>query len=291
MPEHTEFKSARRQAAQALLESMLTKAGFERDQFEALHRESEAERHARIAQSLAEADAQSAAMEGTVRRDVENWRYAVEHLKTLAPPAAPVQRILLETAADISATPGLTLDATQVAPLNNTANLFLFSENEARVEAVSFGFIWQNASDKYAVVNVDGYLVLNGNFQAIAYGGAHLPLDFRNSRVMVDASLNIQELWNQPPTSPVRQASQDWRVLSIEADASGWFDDTHIVTQSLYRGVVLQYTQLVLPPQGTARIEVSCVLTSISREGQGRFIFRDFGRQVLGYGVLIGVLP
>jgi len=289
MSEPTESKSARRHAAQALLEAMLTNAGIERDQFEALQ-ESEAERHARIAQCLAEADAQAAARQGTVRRDVENWRYTVERLNTLASPAAPVQLFLLETAADISATPGLTLDATQIAPLNNSANLFLFSENEGRAEAVSFGFLWQNASDRYAVVHVDGYLVLDGTFQAIAYGGLHLPLDYRHCTVVVDASLNIQELWNQPPTSPVRQANQDWRMLTLEADASGWFDDTEMVTQDLYRGVTLQYTQLVLPPQGTARIEVSCVLTSTSREGQGRFIFRDFGRQVLGNGVLIGVL-
>ena len=102
-------KLARRRARQAILESMLTTAGVERDAFEALHQESEAESEARIAQQMADADAQSAAMRGIVRSEIEHWRYTVEHLTTLAPTAAPIQRVLLDTAADVTATTGLSL--------------------------------------------------------------------------------------------------------------------------------------------------------------------------------------
>lgn len=296
MSEPTEFqtrgveaqKLARRRARQALLESMLTKAGVGRE-FEALHRESEVEIQARIAQQMAEADAQSAAMRGIVRSEVENWRYTVGHLKTLVPTATPIQRILLDTASDVTATPGLSLDSTQIAPTNNSAKFFLLSSTDpGTTQTVSFGFTWENASDRSAVVNVDGYLVLDGRCQAVAFGGSFG--GYRLCHMFVDASLNIQELWNRPPTSPIRQGGQDARALAITANAAGFFDDTEIVTRYLFRGFDLQYQQLVVPPHGTIRIDVSCTLICFHSDGEARFIFHNDG-QVLVYGVLIGVLP
>jgi hypothetical protein len=296
MSEPTEFprqgvdeqQLARRRAKQALLESMLTKAGVEGDRFEAIHRETEAEIQARIAQQMAEADAQSVAMRGIVRSDVENWRYTVGHLKALVLTATPTQRILLDTASDVTATPGLSLDSTQIAPTNNSAKFFLLSSTDpGTTQAVSFGFTWENASDRSAVVNVDGYLVLDGRCQAVAFGGSFG--GYRLCHMFVDASLNIQELWNRPPTSPIRQGGQDARALAITANAAGFFDDTEIVTRHLFRGFDLQYQQLVVPPHGTIRIDVSCTLICFHSDGEARFIFHNHG-QVLVYGVLIGVL-
>jgi hypothetical protein len=296
MSEPTEFprpgvdaqELARRRAKQALLESMLANAGIDHEKFDALHQESETAIQARIAQQMAEADAQSAAMRGTVQGDVENWRHTVECLKTLTATAEPIQRFLLDTASDVTATPGLTLDSTVIAPTNNSAKFFLLSTPPGTDEAVSFGFTWENTSDRPAVVNVDGYLVLDGSCQAIAFGG--VTEGFRLCHLFVDARLNIQELWNQPPTSPIRQAGQDALALQASAIASGWFDPTKIVTRYLFRGFDLQYRQLVVPPHGTARIEVSCNPHAFCSEGEARFNFHKDGR-VLAPGVLIGVLP
>ena len=297
MSEPTEFpgqgafdeqKLARRRAAHALLESVLMKAGVEPDKFAALRQKSEADIEERSAQHMAEADAQSAAMRATVRRDVENWRSAVEQLRTLAATAEPVQRFLLDTATDVSATPGLTLEATQIAPTKNSAKFLLRVTDPGTTQAVTFGFVWQNTSDRTVVVNVDGYLVLDGRCQAFARGGTLL--GFRLCHVLVDVSLNIQEVWNQPPTSPIRQGSQDAHALAITANAGGVFDDDESVVRFLFRGFNLQYRQLVVPPQGHVRIEVACTLICFTSDGVGRFIFNNDG-QVLAYGVLIGVLP
>ncbi len=281
-------KLARRRARQVILESMLTTAGVERDAFEELHQESETAIQTRIAQQMADTDAQSAAMRGIVRSEIENWRYAVEHLKTLVPTAAPIQRVLLDTAADVTATPGLSLDSTQIAPTNNSAKFFLLSSTDAgTTEAVSFGFAWQNASDRPAVVNVDGYLVLDGTCQAAAFGGSFG--GYRLCHMLVDASLNIREMWNQPPTSPIRQGGQDARALPSRLTLADFLDDTEIVTRYLFRGFDLQHAQLMVPPDGTVRIEVSCTLTCFHSDGEARFIFNKDGH-VLVYGVLIGVL-
>jgi hypothetical protein len=267
---------------------MLTKAGIELDKFEALRQESEAEIQAKIAQQIAEANAQSAAMRETVRREVENWRYAVEQLKTLTATAEPIQRILLDTALDVTTTPGttpgLTVDSTQMAPGNNSAKFSLRSRGPDSTETVSFGFIWQNPSDKSAVVNVDGYFVFDGVCEAFSGGGI---FNFSRTAMFVKARLNLQELWNQPPTSPIRQ---DADVLFVFANPSGLFEESDSVIRYLFRGFDLQYRQLVVPPQGHVRIEVSFVFDFNVSNGRVRFIFNEDG-QVLTPGVLIGVLP
>ena len=66
-------------------------------------------------------------------------------------------------------------------------------------------------------------------------------------------------------------------------------------TRKLLRGTCFEVStssirQLVVPPDGAVRIEVSCTLTCLHSDGQARFIFNNDG-QVLAYGVLIGVLP
>jgi hypothetical protein len=269
---------------------MLAKAGIDQEEFDALHHESETAIQTRIAQQMAEADAQSAAMRETVRREVENWRYTVEQLKTLTATAEPIQRFLLDTASDITATPGLSLDSTQIAPGNNSAKFFLRSVEEAREEAVSFGFTWQNTSDRSVVVNVDGYLVIDGRCQAIAYGGGIPLFDLRTVLMTVDARLSLQELWNQPPTSPIFQSGQDAHALTVRAHSAGFFGPTDIVTRYLFRGFTLQYRPFLVPPHGTARFEVSCARGSVSWNGEARFIFRKDER-VMSPGVLIGVLP
>jgi hypothetical protein len=301
MSEPTEFpkqgvdeqKLARQRVAQALFESILTKNGIELDKFAALHQESEAEIQAKIAQQMAEVDAEAAAMRETVRREVENWRYTVEQLKTLTATAEPIQRILLDTAFDVTTTPGttpgLTVDSTQRAPGNNSAKFSLRNNGPGATETVSFGFIWQNTSNRPAVVNVDGYFVFDGKCQALAFGGGIF--SFSRTDLFVKARLKLQELWNQPPSSPMGQGGQDADVLFVHADpGTVIFENTVSVIRYLFRGFDLQYRQLRVPPQGQLRIEVSFVFDFSATDGQVVFTFNKDG-QVLTPGVLIGVLP
>jgi hypothetical protein len=152
---------------------------------------------------------------------------------------------------------------------------------------VSFGFIWQNPSDRSAVVNVDGYFVFDGRCHAIAFGGIFA---FSLSHMEVDARLNIQELWNQPPTSPIRQGGQDAHVLTAHANPRGLLSEPDSVIRYLFRGFDLQYRQLYVPGHATVRIEVSFVFDFFTSNGQAAFLFNKDG-QVLAPGVLIGVLP
>jgi hypothetical protein len=131
------------------------------------------------------------------------------------------------------------LDSRQIAPADNSAKFQLRVTEPGTTQSVSFGYIWQNASDRSAVVNVDGYLVLDGRCQAIAFDGFFQ--GFRLCHLFVNASLDIQELWNQPPTSPIRQGGQDARALRITAIDDGFFEDGESVIRYLFRGFDLQY--------------------------------------------------
>jgi hypothetical protein len=235
--------SAYTQAAHELLESTLTKTGFDPAKVNVLREQNELEWPKRRAKSDADADQRSSAMLDTVSRGTENWRATVTGFKTLG--TANFQRFLLDTAAEISATSEITVASTQTAATNNTAQFRLDTTQSSGTEEVSFGFFWQNPSDKFAVVNVDGYLVLTAICQAIDHGG--ILAEDRFSRLAVDANLHISELWNDPPTSPIGQPSQSQRALTVSVENTGWFDDGEIVNQDLFRGYDLQYGQFVMP--------------------------------------------
>jgi hypothetical protein len=223
----------------------------------------------------------------TVRHGIESWRETVTRSQTLALPNS--QRVLLDTASEISATSEITVASTQTAATNNTAQFRLDTTQSSGTEEVSFGFFWQNPSDKFAVVNVDGYLVLTAVCQAIDHGG--ILAEDRFSRLSVDANLHISELWNDPPTSPIGQPSQSEHALSVSVENTGWFDDGQIVNQDLFRGYDLEYSQFVMPPNGVAMFEVACTLSySNSSDGEANFVFLNLGRQALCPAALVTVL-
>ena len=213
-------------------------------------------------------------MRDTVRREVENWRKTVEHLKTLAPTAAPVQRFLLDTASDITATSGLTVDSKRIAPTNHAAKFFFVRIGSGTTETLSFAFLWQNPSDRPAVVNVDGYLVLNGRCRATAFGntfgGCQCLPHVRRCQARYPRAVESAADFSNKAERPGCPCA-----ASVTANASDFFNDGEVVTRFLFRGFDLQYGQFVVPPHGTARIEVSCVVHCFVSNGQARFIFNN----------------
>jgi hypothetical protein len=208
--------------------------------------------------------------------DIEDWRQTIEHLKTRDPAAASGQSIWLETASDIAVTPGIQLADMQLAPQNNWAKFNWSCERNdflRREESVGFGFLWQNASDRTVVVNVTSVLGLDGICQAFADGGFFDVLDLRFCNAFVTASLNIQELWNQPPTAPPSQPWQEQRALSLHAESTGPFGDPDTKREHIERGLFPAYDQLVIPPRGTARFEVACQMSAYLRKGYASFGF------------------
>ena len=278
--------SASQQAISKLLKSNLTKVGFQSDKFSALIKQGDAEARQRIAILKAEADMQSPAVLDTLNRTVENLSTRLEILTTLGLPDAPAQHVLLDTATEIFASSGITLDSSHIGPTpesNFAKFLWKASAGDAGFstpfgETVSFGFLWQNPSDSQAVVSADGYIVLNGFCSVFSDG------DFFGtgvSRLSVDVGLQISELWNDPPTQ---------NALSLYCDSFGFLAAGNADGQSLFRGFDLLSSQFVVPPKGTVGFSVFCNFFAEMFNGQTENDFSFGGRQLLCPGVLLNVL-
>lgn len=288
-------RSASSRAIEEALESSLRTAGFDVDRLDALVRESNARARETIANFMSETDRGGSDVLDATSRSVEDLRERLAQV-TAASSGVPAQTFFLDTATEISATPGISLDATHLgaAPETNWARFFYdVSRGDegwffVGGDSVSFGFVWQNPRDEFAVVNVTGFLVFNGSCTVLSDGGFIVIKNF--SRLSVDAELAIHELWNDPPTSPVAQPAQSWGLLRLFCDSSGLAAPGNIDGENVNRGLSVGFDQLVVPPRGSVRLEVACNLfwNIHSGETQSDFSFGD--RRLSCPGVLIGML-
>ena len=154
-----------------------------------------------------------------------------------------------------------------------------FESTDSGFEQVDFGFPWQNPNDQPALVNVDGYLILNGLCQVLVSG------DFFgiSSSLEIRTFLRIHELWNSPPTSPAPQSSQFQRALEIDLENPGPFSGGEISSENLFRGFDLQYSSFMVPP-------LAPEIFYANDDGEVNLVFSDQGRQVLCPGVLLTVM-
>jgi hypothetical protein len=277
-------RASDRQAAGKLLESMLTKAGVDLEPLKALQSQRAAAAREQIARIKAEADEQSSAALSAVEHTIQAWRKNIGNLSTLQLPLN-VQRFLLDTASEIATTPGLEPVAKHIGPQNNSAQ-FHFESTDSGFEQVDFGFLWQNPNDQPALVNVDGYLILNGLCQILVSG------DFFGifSSVEIRTFLRIHELWNSPPTSPAPQSSQFQRALEMDLENPGPFSGGEISSENLFRGFDLQYSSFMVPPLALAGFEMLCEIFYKNDDGEVNLFFSDRGREVLCPGVLLTVM-
>jgi hypothetical protein len=271
------------------LTSTLVAAGLDLEKFESLRAQGRTELREWADQRKAEIDAQAKELQPTIARVAESWRATVQQLQNFAPPpSSPFSYHLLDTASQISSTSGVTLSGTNVAPTNNWAEFQLFTSDSDN-QKVTFTFSWQNQSEKYAVINVDGYLVLNGVVQASADTGFAALFPGGTSQVWVSADLYMSGLPWQPPGTPPQLLATGSPELYLSAHA-GWDDPGEILSQPLFRGYDLQYQTVTVPPGGTVTVGVACGLHYLNDDGSANFVFATMGRQVLCPGVLITVV-
>ena len=284
--------TASRQAINALLEANFRTAGFELDKYRALINQTNAEAREMMVQLDAENDKQAPAMHAYLHDVVDDWSSNIAHLKALDSPADPVI-ILLDTPIEISATSGIALASTHIGPKfeYNWAQ-FTFDrgpeDHGNGTEEVIFTFPWQNPHDKYVVINAFGIITFNGACTVLSNGG-FLPLE-RFSLLAVDANFYVNQLWTDPVTSPINQSGQNSRALVLGCDSSGFIAAGDIDGDNLFRGLSVDYTSLVIPPQATVMYNVACTLHYTHWDGEVHCLFRDGGREVMCPGVSLNIL-
>ncbi|HZO86709.1 MAG TPA: hypothetical protein VFB38_00115 [Chthonomonadaceae bacterium] len=283
---------ANRRAVGNLLTPLLTKAGLELDEFEKIRAHNQAELRRLLEQQKAEAIQQSSSVKRTLRSEVASLHKLLQQVTTLAPPDAPPTSqpfyVLLETPFLIWPTHGIFLDDSHVEPVNSWAKISLSSGESAGYEELGFYFLWENPSDRVAVINVDAYIAVNGFCSAGANGGT-FP-DDRHSSLVLNVRLNPWQWWDQPPTQPMPQGDQSQQVLSLYAFAGGWFDVGDIEVQSIFRGYDLSYTSFIIPPNGVVVFETTLSISYGNSEGFVQVDLASGDFEVLCPAVLIAIL-
>jgi hypothetical protein len=282
------------QPAKGLLASGLDRAGIELNKLNAFLKNGNAAGRS-IENARAEAARRSAASPEMMRHTLKSVNDHVQQFAGRNVPAAPSEFVLLDTADEVSAT-GITLDATHLGPAPDY-NWAKFRYEAERGGAgygypggasVSFGFRWKNLPGAGARVTAHAYLVLDGLCAVSTEGGFFVLTNF--SHLWIDADLFIHELWHDPPTSPLWQASQSQQAVNdLQVSTWGFFQAGDIASANLSRGFDLQYSDLAVPGGAAVMFEVSFNLSFYIHNGATWVDFLSHPHQMISPGVLLNV--
>jgi hypothetical protein len=255
--------SANRRDAERLLGDAIPKHQIDLDRFERIHAQNQVELNRLHEARRAEAIKSSSTATKNFAYQIESRRKAIDALQ-----AAKFKPIVenIDSPFLIWATPSNILTDSQIEPFKSRAKILFTSTARSGVRELSFYYLWRNPSDRFAVINIDGYLVLNGFCQAGQDGG-FFP-GSRSTSLSLKTTMVPLEWWNQPPTSPLFQASQSETVLSFSARGSQGFGDVGAIeSRSISRASGLGYNLFLIPPHGVTVIEYSLVASFSSADG------------------------
>lgn len=169
------------------------------------------------------------------------------------------ERFLLSKPFLIWPTQGLEMDDAQYIQNNSFAKVQV-STSGTRYDALRFYYLWDNPRNAYSVIDIDGFIIFNGNIQ-VGSGGGVFPGD-RWSQVTIDGVLEIYEWWTQPPTQPYPQPDQTVEAANLYFQSDGWSETGGILPLPIFRGYDLRCTQFIVPPLGTVVLAVTAKINS-----------------------------
>ncbi|MBI3772873.1 MAG: hypothetical protein HY272_09265 [Gammaproteobacteria bacterium] len=280
---------ANQRASWQLIEYFATKNGFESEKFDEILARNQAELSRIADEQKAAAIKQSSSEMKTFIHAIESKRQAFDTLISTAVSPQPFF-VALDSPFLIWPTHGIELLDSHTDPYRSTAKITLDSGRTFGYEELGFYFLYENPSDRFSVINVDGYLVFNGQLRA-SQGGGFWPGD-RHASVGVGGHLHVFEWWNQPPTEPLAQADQTQQVASVATTGGGFGDVGAIETKNVFRGVDLRHTLFVMPPHAVTVIEVTAAITygTGTDSGHVNVDFNSGDFQIMCPFVLISVL-
>jgi hypothetical protein len=274
-------------ASQQFFAAAAAKCGFDQESFERFQAQREAELVRIHEAAHAEAIKNSGRVSAELISQVDSRRKATKALTSPKPFFETIDSPFL-----IWASPANMLSDSQIEPWKSRAKFGFRSEADQGFREVSFYYLWQNPSDRFAVVNVDGYLIFNGFIRAHQSGG-FFPGN-RTTSISVSGAMSLFEWWNQPPTQPLAQADQSLRLLVLKTNAGqGFGGDSSTVSQQVFRGCDLRYTLFLVPPFGVTVIEVTAQISHSSGQDGSHNVLVDFESgefNAMSPFVLIGIL-
>jgi hypothetical protein len=281
-------------AAEKLLAPYWKKTGLDVAAFKKIRTQTQTEMRRLAAEQHADAIKHSSAVKDRLAHGVESWRQTVERFRlpdpALVSPFLP-GFVVIETPFIIWPTHGLQLDDSHIEPGHNRAKVKGQSTKSSGSENLRFIYVWENPNDRFAAINVASFLALNGSCEASADGGTAGIFPGGTSNLQLKAFLNVWEWWNQPPTNPLRQATQTRDVLNLSADGGGWFGSVGAIeVRSVSGNFDVSYSLFVLPPHGVAVFEVTLLVTYANDDGRIQLDFSSGGFEIVCPEVAIAVL-
>jgi hypothetical protein len=277
----------RRNYSEKFVGPVLAKAGLGVDELNKLGSQTQAEMRRLLEEQKADLIKRIALGKDVLQSEADSWRKAKERLVSLRSENLLLgfNFVVLDTPLFIWASQGIDSFTASKAPWNNVAKI---SSGWAsyNVNDVSFIFVWQNPSDKYAVINAESYLTLNGS-SVVAADSAFFGLQSNISWIELRVYFNILEYWNKPPTTPPFESTQLAYALDLGANG-GWLGDYEV---AMVNGTYdVRYDQFVLAPLGVAIFEVSLVIETWTDGGFTEIDFASGNFEVICPGLLIGIL-
>jgi hypothetical protein len=280
-----------RREATALVTGWLKASGLDPDEMAkrgAAARE-EVRRRAKEALDAGVQDSKGVAAE--LAAALEGRRRAVERLRELVVAPFVPATVVVDRPFLIWPTNGLELLDSRVEPWNSWARVVAQWRANWGVENVRFVYVWQNPSDRYAVVNVATTLGLNGQCDAFEEGGI---LSGSVSNLNGYARLAVWEWWNQPPTSPFPQATQSVHVANLAASGGGFLSALGGGTvQSVAVNGAFELTRslFLMPPGGVGVFEATLEFTYNNFDGgEVQVDFVGGARKVISPALLVTFL-
>jgi hypothetical protein len=287
LTEQSQIRTNQR-AIDRLVESLLTKNDFEEAKFKEILAQNGIARRLLVEKQEADAIKESSSTKKLLRLDIDSRMNAIDSLVNLT---GPPKYELLNTPFLIWPTLGVSMGESSIEPSNSWAKFTVRSETgglRAVQEEVSFYFLWENPSDKHAVINCHAYLVLNGYCAAGSDGG--LLEGSRNSILSLSAYVNFYQWWNDPPTLPLFQPSQNAVAAALSTDSGGFLADHASESRYIFRGYDLSYDALIVPPHGVVEFVVSAGVYARLQDGWMFLNFESSDFDIICPAVLIAIL-
>ncbi|MFZ0455900.1 MAG: hypothetical protein WAM24_19285 [Ignavibacteriaceae bacterium] len=280
--------------SEQILTSFLTKTGFEFEKFDTIREQNQTRLKQETIKAKADAVKNSTFIQDANIQNIANWKNSLENILTDIGPANPNFNVAaVNTPFLVWPSHGLILDDPHIEPWKNSAKFRINSTSASNgSETLTFYFLWENPSSKYAVTNIGSSLILNGYCEISADGGTAGIVPGGNSSLNLDARLTIYDWTAQPPVPPFPQNTQTNHILTLSADGGGWFESVGAIEYTTAKGNFdLGYNLFLLPPHGVGVFEVVLSFSYQNKNAQiDEIDFESGDFQVLCPAVLVTVL-
>lgn len=182
---------------------------------------------------------------------------------------------------------GVTLDSSAIVPSNSWAKFKLDMSRSRGSPSVVFRFLWNNATDRYKLITVNGYVILHGYCEVATRGGF-----FAGDRIATFKMTPTMELQNWSTDPYPYFGKQEAPPVHIDADSKWVFDDADFESQAVFRGYDLEQSLVLIPPRTTVGLIMSVKMYAYAGTDSGR-VQADFstGPYMVGSpAVLVRVL-